>query len=190
MSRFINRASLCVLVGALYVFTVGVSAISNVDKSPLIPPAASRVNTWLWNRIRPYRLRRGSIDPNLEAAEDNVKIIKVRQDGRGDFRTLTDAINSIPAGNSQRVIVWIGGGVYREKLRIERTKPFVTFYVSPNEVAKLTYNGNALKYGTVDSATLIVESDYFMAVNLVIEVRHLSSLLLGFLRMKPDNFLF
>lgn len=35
----------------------------------------------------------------------------------------------------------------------------------------LVYNGDAATYGTVDSATLIVESDYFSAVNLNIVVR-------------------
>merc|ERR1711974_338633 len=30
----------------------------------------------------------------------------------------------------------------------------------------VTFNGDAAKYGTVDSATLIVESDYFVGVNL------------------------
>ena len=35
----------------------------------------------------------------------------------------------------------------------------------------LTFDGMAKQYGTVDSATLIVESNYFVAANLVIVVR-------------------
>ena len=35
---------------------------------------------------------------------------------------------------------------------------------------KLSFDGTAAEFGTVDSATLIVESDYFMAVNIIVIV--------------------
>ncbi|QCD80193.1 putative pectinesterase 63 [Vigna unguiculata] len=99
-----------------------------------------------------------------------VRIVRVRRDGAGDFRTVTEAVNSIPSGNKRRVVVWIGIGEYREKVTVDRTKPFVTFYGERNEsdshtMPIITYHATALRYGTVDSATVAVESDYFVAVN-------------------------
>ncbi|KAI3458388.1 hypothetical protein Pfo_015051 [Paulownia fortunei] len=96
----------------------------------------------------------------------NRNVIKVRADGSGDFKTITDAIKSIPQGNKNRVIVSIGPGNYTEKIRVDRNKPFITLYGDPNNMPTLVYDGTAARYGTVDSATLIVESDYFSAVNL------------------------
>ncbi|KAF5204510.1 Pectinesterase [Thalictrum thalictroides] len=109
-----------------------------------------------------------SLDPNLAEAEKCQKIIKVRQDGGGDFKTVTEAVNSVPAGNKVRTILSIGPGVYKEKIKVDRSKPFITFY--GEGMPKLTFDGTALKYkGSVYSASVIVESDYFMAANIIFE---------------------
>ncbi|KAJ9678677.1 hypothetical protein PVL29_020765 [Vitis rotundifolia] len=133
-----------------------------------IPNHKTQLTAWFGRTIKNYKLRRATLDPELVKAEDNVKIIKVSQSGGGDFKTVTDAVNSVPAGNTRRVIIWIGGGVYEEKIKIDRTKPFVTFYGSPNNMPMLSFDGTAAKYGTVDSASLIVESHYFMMVNIIV----------------------
>lgn len=99
------------------------------------------------------------------------KIIKVRQDGSGDFETVNDAVKSIPSGNTERVIIYIGGGTYREQVKVDRSRPFVTFYGEPDKMPKITYDGTAKKLGTFNSATVIVESTNFVAVNIVFEVR-------------------
>ncbi|CAN6990119.1 unnamed protein product [Brassica rapa subsp. trilocularis] len=95
----------------------------------------------------------------------------VRQNGRGDFKTLTEAINSVPVGNkdSPHVIIKLGHGEYKEKVTIDRNKPFITLYGNPNAMPVLTFDGMAVEYGTVDSATLIVLSDYFMAINIIVK---------------------
>ncbi|XP_041006933.1 putative pectinesterase 63 [Juglans microcarpa x Juglans regia] len=97
------------------------------------------------------------------------KIIKVKADGSGDFKTINDAVKSIPSGNTDRVIISIAGGRYREKILVDRSKPFVTFYGQPGNMPTITYDGTAKKYGTFNSATVVVESDNFMAVNIVFE---------------------
>ncbi|KAK9099230.1 hypothetical protein Syun_026275 [Stephania yunnanensis] len=108
-----------------------------------------------------------ALDPALVVAEKSVKVIKVRKDGSGDFKTVRDAINSVPSGNTKRTIIYIGPGEYKEKVTVERTKPFVTFYGSSSNMPILNYDGTASKYGTVNSASVIVESEYFMAVNII-----------------------
>lgn len=109
--------------------------------------------------------------------------MRVRRNGAGDFTTVTDAVNSIPSGNKRRVVVWIGRGVYREKITVDRSKPFVTFYGERNGndndndsrdiMPIITYDATALRYGTVDSATVAVDADYFVAVNVAFVVRYL-----------------
>ncbi|CAL2235815.1 unnamed protein product [Prunus armeniaca] len=86
-------------------------------------------------------------------------------------KTITDGVNRILADNTKSVIVYIGGGEYNEKITIPRNKPFVIFYGSPKNRPTLTFSGTAQKYGTVNSATVIVESDYFVATNLIIKVQ-------------------
>ncbi|KAF5208121.1 Pectinesterase, partial [Thalictrum thalictroides] len=110
----------------------------------------------------------GGIDPALAEAEKAPKIIKVRQDGSGEFKTITDAIKSIPSGNKVRTIVSIGPGEYKEKIKVDRFKPFVTFYgTDPGNMPKISFGDTAKTHGTWNSATTIVESDYFVAVNII-----------------------
>lgn len=166
-------------------FTINVAIIvalfsANVvlsDDNAAVPAERAEVDSWFNSNIGPLEQRKSTLDPALVTAEANATIVKVNQDGSGDFKSITDAINSIPSGNTQRVILNIGGGNYQEKIKIEKTKPFITFIGTPSNMPNLTYGGTAQEYGTVDSATLIVESDYFVASNIMISVCILSSYL-------------
>ncbi|KAJ9678669.1 hypothetical protein PVL29_020757 [Vitis rotundifolia] len=116
----------------------------------------SQLASWFRNGIQNYKLR------------TTRRWIQPYKNGGGNFNTVMAAVNSVPASNTQHVIIWIGGGEYEEKIKIDRNKPFITFYGSPEDMQKLSFDGTAAKFGTVDSATLIVESDYFMAVNIIV----------------------
>ncbi|XP_042067190.1 pectinesterase 1-like [Salvia splendens] len=94
------------------------------------------------------------------------KVINVRVDGSGDFKTVTDALNSIPSGNKERVVVSIGPGNYTEKITIGKDKPFITLLGDPDNMPVLVFNGTAKTYGTIDSATLIADAANFYGVNL------------------------
>ncbi|KAL3524101.1 hypothetical protein ACH5RR_016935 [Cinchona calisaya] len=137
------------------------------DHEP-VPDDKSKLNEWFEKNVQPLESRKGTLDADLVAAEAHFKIIKVRKDGSGDFKTVNAAIESIPEKNTQRVIISIGPGNYTEKIRIERDKPFVTLYGDPKNMPVLVFHGTAAEYGTVQSASLIVESDYFSAVNIII----------------------
>lgn len=71
------------------------------------------------------------------------------------------------------MIIKLAPGIYYEKVTIDIGRPFVTLLAQPGSQTVLTYHGTAAKYGTVESATLIVWSDYFMAANLIIKVRNI-----------------
>lgn len=148
----------------------------------LIPSDHSQLDEWIAHNMKDYLERKASknatqaefkFDRQLAKAEDTVRIVTVRKDGKGHFKTVADAVNSIPDGNTRRVVVWIGGGEYREKITINRSKPFVTFYGDKRNMPTIAFDGTALKYGTVYSATVAVESDYFVAVNIAFVVRML-----------------
>lgn len=151
------------------IFLIATSVISD-DTAP-IPANKAQLSNWFNNNVKPYTHRKGSLEPALAKAEESPLVIKVSKAGGEKFTTITDAIKSIPVGNTRRVIVFIGAGEYKEKVKIERTKPFVTLYGSPKNMPTLTFDGTAAKYGTVDSATLIVESNYFVAANIILKVR-------------------
>lgn len=110
------------------------------------------------------------LEERVVKAEAVKRIITVRQDGTGEFTTVTDAVESIPSGNSRRTIIKICPGIYREKVLVDRSRPFVTFMGDPLAMPIITFDGTAAKFGTWNSATVAVESHFFMAVNMVFEV--------------------
>ncbi|MCL7022116.1 hypothetical protein MKW94_020889 [Papaver nudicaule] len=137
-----------------------------------IPENPASLRFWSATNIIPFKVRlndMGGLEQSLVNAESGVLVISVRQDGFGQFKTITEAIDSVPSGNDRRVIIRIGPGVYKEKINVTQTKPFITFYGSKRHMPKLTFDGTAAQYGTVDSASVIVSSDYFMAVNIIFE---------------------
>ncbi|KAG9153474.1 hypothetical protein Leryth_018741 [Lithospermum erythrorhizon] len=142
--------------------------IAYSDDATPIPENKAQVASWFQENVKPLSARQGALDPALEAAESNVTIIKMRSDGSGDFKTINEAIQSIATNNMKRVIISLAGGIYKEKIKIDRTKPFVTFFGDAKDMPVLDFNGDAKQFGTVDSATLIVESDYFNAIHLKI----------------------
>ncbi|KAG8381031.1 hypothetical protein BUALT_Bualt06G0078500 [Buddleja alternifolia] len=144
-------------------------SITHSDDNVPIPADKSQLNSWFDSNVGQLSARKASLLPDVASAEANVKVIKVRADGSGDFKTINDAVKSISIGNKNRVIVSIGPGNYTEKIKIERYKDFITFYGDPNNMPTVVYGDTAAKTGTMDSATLIVESDYFSAVNLKIK---------------------
>ncbi|KAH7519342.1 hypothetical protein FEM48_Zijuj08G0026000 [Ziziphus jujuba var. spinosa] len=140
-------------------------------KARLIPSDRTKLDEWIAVNMKDYVERKAkqgnsSLDIKLAKAEDSVKIVKVRKDGTGDFNTVTDAVKSIPKGNTQRVVVWIGGGEYVEKITVDVSKPFLTFYGDKDDMPTIVFNGTAFQYGTLNSATVEIESDYFVAANI------------------------
>lgn len=55
-----------------------------------------------------------------ELRANNRPLLVVAQDGSGDYRTITEAINSLPMFNYERTVIYIKNGVYNEKFRIEQ----------------------------------------------------------------------
>ncbi|KAJ0079077.1 hypothetical protein Patl1_23792 [Pistacia atlantica] len=116
----------------------------------IIAADSSKLDAWIGQNVKQFVEtkslddKEGSVlDDVLAIAEAGLKVITVKKDGSGDFKTVTNAVKSIPSMNTKRTIIKIGRGM-----------------------PKIVFDGTAAKYGTVDSATVAVESDYFVAVNI------------------------
>lgn len=78
----------------------------------------------------------GQLPANTTAAADRGKMIIVDANGKADFTSIQDAINSLPPdANSQRII-YIRNGVYHEKIFIE--KNFITLVGEDKNKTQLT----------------------------------------------------
>lgn len=94
------------------------------------------------------------------------RVITVSQKGTGNFRTVQAAVNSVPSGNNQRIVIQIEEGVYQEKVKIPRKKPYITFQGAAGGKGQtvLTWHDNAKSAGTtLKSASVTVMSDGFIA---------------------------
>lgn len=99
-----------------------------------------------------------------------VRVIVVDQGGHGHSRTIQGAIDMVSLDNKWRIQIIIRPGIYREKVYVPYRKPFITFQGSGSGVTVITWNaragdknqgGNVL--GTFGSASVAVDSDYFVA---------------------------
>ncbi|MGB2567001.1 pectinesterase family protein [Micromonospora citrea] len=94
----------------------------------------------------------------------------VAADGTGTYRTVQDAIDAVPANNTQRVVITIKPGTYRQVVRVPANKPHLTLQglgSSPSNVV-LVYHNSAGTHGTSGSASMFVDGANFVAENLTI----------------------
>lgn len=161
----------CIALEAVLVSIILRMPIVFSDDTVPIPPDSAEINNWFDGIVQSLTARKATLDPALVTAESEPKVIKLKSDGSGDFKTINDAIKTIPDGNAKRVILSLAPGNYTEKVKIGMNQPFITIYgEDPDNMPVLVFGGTAKEYNTVECATLIVESDYFNAVNLKIVV--------------------
>ncbi|KAG7035083.1 putative pectinesterase 11, partial [Cucurbita argyrosperma subsp. argyrosperma] len=68
------------------------------------------------------------------------RLIRVDQSGKGDFRKIQEAIDSVPSRNNELVFIWIKPGTYREKIVVPEDKPFITLSGSKASDTIITWN--------------------------------------------------
>lgn len=102
------------------------------------------------------------------------KDITVAADGSGDFKTVQEAVDSIPADNAVAKIVYIEPGSYHEKIHI--TSPLVHLVGRDAEKTVLTYddyarkkNADGKELGTFGSFSVTVRAPGFEADNITFE---------------------
>ncbi|XP_025799854.1 pectinesterase QRT1-like [Panicum hallii] len=97
-------------------------------------------------------------------------------DGTGHSRTVQGAVDMVPAGNPRRVKILVRPGVYREKVTVPITKPFVSLIGMGTGRTVITWNARAAdidpsghQVGTFYSASVAIEADYFCASHITFE---------------------
>ncbi|MGW0735251.1 pectinesterase family protein [Streptomyces sp. NPDC002851] len=118
----------------------------------------------------PQRSPGRSSDHPVQAADTTLTVGK-----DGQYATVQQAVDAVPAGNSERVVIEIAPGTYREAVKVPADKRHITFQgmggsrkdtVIVFDNASGTPKPGGGTYGTSGSATVAVEADDFQARNL------------------------
>ncbi|KAH7315590.1 hypothetical protein KP509_21G056200, partial [Ceratopteris richardii] len=122
-------------------------------------------NSTLYKQAHKYAI------PSVDIA--GADVIIVSKDGSGEFSTVQAAIDSVPVQNTKRVVIYIKRGVYREKVFIPSTKPFITLKGENSAITYIQWDDNAStvgkdgkQLGTYGSASVTVKADDFMALDI------------------------
>ena len=114
MDRGFGVSQLMVVLAAAFVIAVPVLAIEE-----------SEAKTWyeaVGNKPQADDTTQSS---GLDTFAKSVRTIVVDQSGKGNYKNVQKAIDSVPNGNKQRVVIVIRAGVYRSKLNIMRSTAFM-----------------------------------------------------------------
>lgn len=104
------------------------------------------------------------------------KTIVVSKDGKGDFTTIQQAVNSVEEGKTMRTKIIVKPGTYREKITIPATKSAISLIGENAENTILVYGDFASKQneegkniGTTGSSSIFIFSDDFSAKNITFQ---------------------
>ncbi|TQD82628.1 hypothetical protein C1H46_031826 [Malus baccata] len=107
-------------------------------------------------------------------------VLRVAQDGSGDFRTVQEAIDAVPLCNTRRTVIRVARGIYLQPVYVPKTKNLITLAGLAPELTVLTWNNTATKIehhqasrvigtGTFGCGSAIVEGEDFIAENITFE---------------------
>lgn len=101
----------------------------------------------------------------------NIKAdLTVDVNGKGDTKTVGEAIAKVPENNKKRFVIFIKQGVYEEQIRIPASKPFVSIIGESAENTKLTFNLTNKDTGSTSASySFYVGGHDFHAENLTFE---------------------
>ncbi|KAE8669644.1 putative pectinesterase 67 [Hibiscus syriacus] len=87
--------------------------------------------------------------------------ITVDAEGGGDYKTVQEAVNAVPNGNSKWVIIHVKKGVYREKVHVPKEKRYI--FMRGNGKGKTGIIWSQSSVDNKESATFSVEAKNFIA---------------------------
>ena len=104
------------------------------------------------------------------------KQLVVAADGSGNFKTVQEAFNSIPANNKKPVVIFVKNGIYKEKLILDSTKSIVVLIGENRFNTILTYDDHTGKVSpkgdtisTPTSASFFMQANDFTAQNITFQ---------------------
>src|SRR5882724_11843941 len=100
----------------------------------------------------------------------------VASDGTGQFRTVQEAVDAAPSNSKARFTIRIKPGVYRERITVPHSKPFLSFVGEDPKTTVLTFGlfasmigDDGKPIGTFKTPSTTIEADDFTADNLTFE---------------------
>ena len=72
-------------------------------------------------------------------------VLRVARDGSAQYKSVQEAVDSVPLHNTQRVVIEIMPGVYEQPLYIPKSKNFITLRGFCPENTILTWNNCATR---------------------------------------------
>ncbi|CAH2047125.1 unnamed protein product [Thlaspi arvense] len=100
---------------------------------------------------------------NNNRLQDINKTIVVDQSGKGNFKTIQSAIDSVPSGNDHWIKIYVREGIYNEKVVIPRDKPKIQMEGNKASETIIQFNEGG---EAVTGATFRVLAEYFVAINI------------------------
>ncbi|WCJ42857.1 Plant invertase/pectin methylesterase inhibitor superfamily [Euphorbia peplus] len=114
---------------------------------------------WMTSGDRILMERKGKVKANFT----------VSGDGSGDFRLISEAVKMVPKRSKNRFVIKINAGVYNETVEISREKMNIMLIGDGMSKTIITGSKNIVDgFSTIDSATLTVAGDRFLARDLTI----------------------
>ncbi|KAH7440263.1 hypothetical protein KP509_04G098900 [Ceratopteris richardii] len=97
--------------------------------------------------------------------------LTVGKSGSGaQFLTVQDAVDAVPKHNSQRIIIQIGPGIYKEKVHVPSSKPYITFQGAGASSTTITWHDTEASTGALaKSASVSIDSRGFIARDMTFE---------------------
>lgn len=100
----------------------------------------------------------------------------VAQDGSGDFASVQAAVDAVPDGNGDTIVIAIKPGVYKERILVPRHKRFIRFEGTDAQATVLTFDlyagmkdAQGKEIGTFRTPSVTIEADDFAAENITFE---------------------
>ena len=90
--------------------------------------------------------------------------------GSGDVKTIQEAIDKVPEGNTKRFVISVKPGIYKEQVKIPTTKPYISLIGENAEKTKITFNISNKEAGSTSAAFAVYIGGHdFYAENLTFE---------------------
>ncbi|XP_020967504.1 putative pectinesterase/pectinesterase inhibitor 28 [Arachis ipaensis] len=94
----------------------------------------------------------------------------VAKDGSAKFTSINQALKNVPQKNMKPFVIFIKKGVYKEYVEVTREMRHVVFVGEGGDKTRITGNKNFIDgTNTYKTATVAIQGDYFIAINMGFE---------------------